>query len=415
MNVEWTQRYATRTQSMRGSAIREILKLTQHSDIISFAGGLPAPDCFPIQKIMAATQRALEQHGSEALQYGVTEGYLPLREMLVRHMRRYGVACGVNNILITTGSQQALDLIGKVLINPGDRVIVEEPTYLGALQAWNSYGAAYVPIPVDGEGMRTDVLEDALHQTHPKFIYALPNFQNPSGVTLSNRRRVELVRLADKYRVPIIEDDPYGQLRYEGDHESSLFAMEALNTRLESGHKSSVSGDVVYLSTFSKTLCPGLRVGWMVGPEQVIGRMAQAKQGVDLHTSTFAQAMAYETARNGFLDRHIQMLRHVYVERRDKMLSSMAEHFPQGVTWTHPTGGLFLWVTLPKGMNSTELLKKAIENKVAFVPGGEFYPCGGGENTLRMNFSNPTLEQIEVGIRRMAGVLKAEMESPVAV
>lgn len=409
MNVEWTERFATRTQQMRSSAIREILKLTQQPEIISFAGGLPAPDYFPIEEIKAAARRVIEKHGKEALQYGVTEGYLPLREMLVRHMRRYGVICAVENILITTGSQQALDLIGRVLIDPGDQVIVEEPTYLGALQAWNAYGADYITLPMDDEGMRTDVLEHALRETNPKFIYALPNFQNPTGVTLSNKRRVELACLADQYHVPIIEDDPYGQLRYEGQHESSLFALEGLNTCLESDDPS-VSGHVLYLSTFSKTLCPGLRVGWIVGPEPVISRMVQAKQGMDLHTSPFAQMVAFETAQGGFLDYHIQTLRRVYAERRDAMLSAMAEHFPETITWTRPAGGLFLWVTLPEGLNSTELLKTAIENKVAFVPGAGFYPCSGGENTMRLNFSNANLEQIEIGIERLAGVIRRESE-----
>jgi 2-aminoadipate transaminase len=310
--------------------------------------------------------------------------------------------CGIENILITSGSQQALDLIGKVMVNPGDRILVEEPTYVGALQAWRPYEPAYIPVPVDNAGMRTDLLESVLRETHPKLIYALPNFQNPSGVTLSNKRRVELIDLAERYGVPIIEDDPYGQLRYEGDHECSLFALDAM--------KSKTSGSVLYLSTFSKTLCPGLRVGWVVGPESVIRQMVQAKQGMDLHTSTFVQMLAYETARGDFLDQHIQQLRRAYAVQRDFMLALMADHFPPGIKWTRPAGGLFIWVTLPRDMNSTTLLKKALEHRVAFVPGNEFYPCGGGENTFRLNFSYPSMEDIEMGIRRLAAVLTQEMQ-----
>jgi len=411
MHIHWMDRFADRTARIQPSSIREILKLTQNSNIISFAGGLPSPEYFPNQQIMRATRRALEEHGVEALQYGVSDGFLPLREMLVRHMLRYGIVCTPENILITTGSQQALDLIGRVLINPGDSVIVEEPTYLGALSAWNAYGAEYVTVPSDDEGMRVDAVEHALRTTHPKFIYALPNFQNPSGTTLSNKRRLELVRLADQYEVPIIEDDPYGQLRYEGDHISSLFSIEAYNACLESdGVNFPMARNVIYLSTFSKTLCPGLRVGWVVAHHDVINQMVTAKQGTDLHTSTFAQVVAYETARGGFLDRHIRQLRRVYIERRNKMLAAMEAYFPPGVVWTKPEGGLFIWVTLPHGLDSHELLKKAIEDEVAFVPGSDFYPCGGGENTMRLNFSNPTLDEIEVGVKRLAGVIEAAMQ-----
>ena len=411
MQTNWNDRFAARMARARSSSIREILKLTQHSDIISFAGGLPAPEYFPTQQILRATRRALEQHGSEALQYGVSDGFLPLREMLVRHLVRYGIVCELENLLITTGSQQALDLIGRVLIDPGDTVIVEEPTYLGALQAWSPYGAEYITVPTDDEGMRVDAVADALRATHPKFIYALPNFQNPSGATLSNKRRLELVRLADEYEVPVIEDDPYGQLRYEGKHESSLFALEAYKACLESdGVNFPMARNVIYMSTFSKTLCPGLRVGWVVAHEDVINRMALAKQGTDLHTSTFAQVVAYETARGGFLDRHVRQLRHVYAEKRSTMLAAMQAHFPPGVVWTRPSGGLFIWVTLPKGMDSREVLKQAIEDEVAFVPGCDFYACGGGENTLRLNFSKPTLDEIEVGIKRLGGVIEAAMQ-----
>ncbi|HEC22368.1 MAG TPA: PLP-dependent aminotransferase family protein [Chloroflexi bacterium] len=410
MSIQWSERYARRIKGMRSSIIRELLKLTQQPDIISFAGGLPAPELFPIERVMEASQRVLEQHGSQALQYSTTEGYPPLRELIVQRMQRYGIICTIDNVLITAGSQQALDLIGKVLIDPGDRLIVEEPTYLGAIQAWNTYQAGYTTVPTDDEGVRTDAVEEVLRADGAKFIYALPNFQNPSGITMSRRRREELVRLANEYDIPIIEDDPYGQLRYEGEHEPPLIVLDA-GAHPENGSSGFITGDVIYLSTFSKTLAPGFRVAWMVGPEEVIQRMAQAKQGSDLHTGTFAQMVAYETARDGFLDEHVRKLRQVYKERRDLMLSLIEEHFPPGVTWTHPRGGLFLWVRLPEGMDTTALLKKAIENRVAFVPGSAFYPHGGGENTMRINFSNARPEQIREGIRRLAAVIEAEMEA----
>lgn len=408
MTTMWTQRYAARTEGMYSSAIREILKLTQKPDIISFAGGLPAPELFPTQEVLEATRRVLDQHGSEALQYGLTEGYPPLRDMIVRHVQRYGIYCAPENVLITSGSQQALDLIGKLLVNPGDQIAVEEPTYLGALQAWNAYQAEYVTVPTDEYGMRTDALDNILATHNIKFIYALPNFQNPTGRTMSRERRDEMVRLADKYNVPIIEDDPYGQLRYEGEHEKPLFVLDA-ETRPEECYESFVLGNVIYLSTFSKTLCPGFRVAWIVAPRDVITRLVYAKQGTDLHTGTLAQMVSYETARGGFLDKHIRMLREVYRQRRDLMLELLEETFPPGVSWTHPLGGLFLWVTLPQGMDSAEVLKRAVEKKVAFVPGGPFFPHGGGDNTFRMNFSNATPEKITEGIKRLAKVIREEI------
>jgi 2-aminoadipate transaminase len=408
MAVNWTEQYAARTDGMGGSVIREILKLTQQPDIISFAGGLPAPELFPVEQVASATQRMLEKQGSEALQYSTTEGYPPLRELIAGIMCRLGITCSPDNVLITSGSQQALDLIGKVLIDPGDRILVEEPTYLGALQAWNLYRADYVTVPNDDDGMQPDPLARILREGRVKFIYALPNFQNPSGTTMSYERRVELIRLAEEHGVPIVEDDPYGQLRFEGEHEPPLIALDA-ETRLSAAQARLAEGNVIYLSTFSKIMAPGFRVAWIVGPRDVIGQLVRAKQGADLHTSTINQMVVYETAKDGFLEQHIETIKRVYRERRDLMLGLMEELFPPGVTWTHPKGGLFLWVRLPAGMDSTALLKKAVEAKVAFVPGGPFHPRGGGENTLRMNFSNATDEQIEAGMKRLADVIRAEM------
>jgi 2-aminoadipate transaminase len=401
MQTPWDHRFAQRTQRMGSSAIRELLKLTEQPDIISFAGGLPAPDVFPIEEIREACNRVLTDLGHHALQYGTTEGYLPLRELIVRHSARYGINVTPENVLITSGSQQALDLLGKILINPGDRILVESPTYLGALQAWSAYGAEYVPVPMDEFGMVTDVLEEAL-RSGPKFIYVLPNFQNPTGVTLSEERRHILIELADRYGVPIVEDDPYGQLRFEGEH---LSPVVVLDREYRNSDESCYSGNVIYLSTFSKILSPGIRLAWVVAPPVVIHKLVQAKQGADLHTSTFSQMLAYEVGRGGFLDQHIKVIRKVYGERRDAMLGAMDAYFPPGVEWTHPEGGLFLWGILPENLSSAEVLKSAVEQKVAFVPGSPFYPGGGGHNTMRLNFSNATPEKIREGISRLGRVI----------
>ncbi len=413
MSTPWMHRYAQRTQRMTSSAIRELLKLTSRPDIISFAGGLPAPELFPIEEFRAAADRVLARQGRQALQYSTTEGYLPLREMIVRHMARYGIIVDPDNVLITTGSQEALDLIGKVLINPGDKILTEEPTYLGAIQAFTMYGADYVTVAIDDDGLQTSRLEEAL-RAGPKFMYILPNFQNPAGTTLPLPRRLELVAMADRYGTPVIEDDPYGQLRYEGDHIKPLVVLEAEGRHCESnGH---YTGNVIYLSTFSKTLAPGLRLGWVVAPKDVIGRLVQAKQGTDLHSSTLDQMIAYEVARGGFIDQHVRRLREVYRRRRDLMLASLERAFPDpaaGVRWTRPQGGLFLWVMLPAWLDAGVLLEDAVREKVAFVPGTAFHPLGGGGNTLRLNFSNATEPMIEEGIARLARTVERRLEARV--
>ncbi len=414
MSTPWHHRYAQRTQRMGSSMIRELLKLTQKPDIISFAGGLPAPELFPVEEFEAASSRVLQQHGSKALQYSTTEGYLPLRELIVEKMGRYGIEASVDNVLITSGSQQALDLIGKLLINSGDLILTERPSYLGALQAWRAYQAEFNTVPIDDDGLRVDMLEEALCGG-PKFMYVLPNFQNPGGVTLSYERRLALIDIADRYGVPIIEDDPYGELRFEGEHLPPLVVLDAdkLNGRqynFQNEPNSYFAGNVIYMSTFSKTLAPGLRLGWIVAPTSVIQHCIMAKQGMDLHTSSFVQMVAYEVAKDGFLTEHVCRIRDVYHERRDIMLAAMSEHFPPGVRWTRPQGGLFLWVTLPDELNSTAVLEEAINYKVAFVPGATFYPDGNIQNNFRLNFSNAQPEQIREGIARLGQVLQKVIE-----
>ena len=407
MSTAWTSRYALRTKGITSSQIRELLKYTQKPGMISFGGGLPAPDVFPVQRFEEACHKVLTEHSAAALQDGETEGYRPLRELIANNMARYGIKAQPGNVLITSGSQQALDLIGKLFINRGDRVLVEAPTYLGALQAFNVYGAEYESVPIDDNGLRTELLERPL-RSGPKFMYVLPNFQNPAGTTLSEERRHELVLLADRYGIPIIEDDPYGQLRYEGEHLPSLVALDRENLRRDDGYS---IGNVIYLSTFSKTLAPGLRLGWIVAPPDVIAKLAQLKQGADLHTSTFTQFVAYEVARDGFLDKHVKLIRQVYRERRDVMLQALREFFPPEVTWTHPQGGLFLWVTLPGGLDMKAIFKSAIEQNVAFVPGDSFYANDGREGSrhMRLNFSNAAPEQIREGVRRLATAVKSHL------
>lgn len=409
MSTIWSSRYASRMNGVQSSTIRELLKVSERPDVISFGGGLPSPDVFPVQRFEEACHKVLAEHGSEALQYGRTEGYEPLREMIAQNLARYGIVAQIENVLITSGSQQALDLIGKLLINRGDRLLLEAPTYLGALQAFNVYGAHYLPVSIDRDGLRTELLEGAL-RSGPKFMYVLPNFQNPAGVTLSAGRRHQLISLADKYGIPIVEDDPYGQLRYEGEHLPPLVVVDRENLRRDNGYS---IGNVIYLSTFSKTLAPGIRLAWIVAPPDVIRKLVLLKQGADLHTSTFIQQVAFEVARDGFLDEHVKHIRRVYRERRDAMLDSLKEFFPAESTWTRPEGGLFLWVTLPDRVESQALFETAIREKVAFVPGHSFYAGDqreGGRH-MRLNFSKPNAEQIREGIRRLAIAVKQEMRA----
>jgi 2-aminoadipate transaminase len=407
MSTAWIPRYAHRAKGVGSSAIRELLKVTSQPGVISFAGGLPSPDAFPLQRFEEACHKVLAEQAARALQYGTTEGYEPLRDLIARNMARYGITARLENVMITSGSQQALDLIGKLFINRGDRVLVEAPTYLGALQAFNAYGADYISVPIDEDGLITEMLEKPL-RSGPKFMYVLPNFQNPAGTTLIEGRRHELVLLADKYGIPIVEDDPYGQLRYEGEHIPPLVVIDRENLRRDNGYS---IGNVIYLSTFSKTLAPGLRLGWIVAPPEIITKLVQLKQATDLHTSTFNQYVAYEVARDGFLDQHVKLIRGLYRERRDVMLEALKEFFPSEVTWTRPQGGLFLWVNLPEGVDSRTILETALRENVAFVPGNSFYASADGEGCrhMRLNFSNATPEQIHEGIRRLSLAVESNL------
>lgn len=408
MPTVWDQRYAQRVQRIQGSVIRELLKVTEMPGAISLAGGLPAAEIFPTEQIAAVTQRILAKQGQQALQYGTTEGYTPLRELLAQRLTAEGVKASRDNILITSGSQQGLDLLGKLLVNPGDPVLVESPTYMGALQAFNPYEPAYVAVRSDHEGIVTAELEGAL-QGHPRCMYVLPSFQNPSGVTFTLERRRQLIELASRYETPIIEDDPYSQLRFEGEPLPSLLSLEYARQQQNGQESPFYQGNVILLNTFSKVLTPGLRVAWIVAPAEVIRKLTLAKQGTDLHTATFNQMIAYELANDGFLEEHVPVIRALYRERRDVMLAALEEYFPDTVSWTHPQGGLFLWVTVPEGIDTAQLLNDALEYRIAFVPGAAFHATGGGANTMRLSFSNVNPEQIEEGIRRLGKLLHTQM------
>jgi 2-aminoadipate transaminase len=410
MATSWEYRYAQRTKGMQSSVVREILKVTSQPDVISFAGGMPAPELFPLKEVEEACVKVLRENGPSALQYSITEGYVPLREFIVEKMSRYGIKANVDNVLITTGSQQGMDLVAKVLVDPGDVIIVEAPTFVGALQSWRSYQASFAGVPLDDEGLMVDLLEERMVETHPKFMYVLPNFQNPGGVTLTRERREKVVGLAHQYGVPVLEDDPYGELRFEGEHIEPLVVISASRNGLDSDGY--FKGDVIYMSTFSKTVAPGLRMGWVVAPVEVIKKLVQAKQGVDLHTSTFDQMMVYEVVADGFLDEHVKEIRKMYRQRRDAMLAAMEKHFPSEATWTHPKGGLFLWVTLPEGVDCLDLIKEAVENKVAFVPGTAFYADGSGHDALRLTFATCSVDMIDEGIKRLGKVMAKRIKQP---
>lgn len=395
----WDAHWASAVGNISSSAIRELLKVIEQPGVISFAGGLPAPECFPAEEIGLAAERVLAREAGRVLQYGPTEGFPPLRDFLADLMRGRGLPVGLGNLLVTNGSQQALDMIAKLLVDPGDLVVVEDPTYVGALQAFRPYQPTFATLPIDDQGLRVDALERLLAEgRRPKFLYTVASFQNPTGVTLSAERRRALIELAARYELPIVEDDPYGELRYSGEAPPLLSALDI--------ERWGAPRHVLYLSTFSKLLVPGLRVGWAVAPEPLLRRMVQVKQGLDLHTSSLAQAIAYETCRDGLLARQIPRICAVYQARRDAMLAALEQHMPAGTRWTRPDGGMFLWITLPDGYNTTDLLAVALEQqRVAFVPGGAFHANGGGENTMRLNFSFSPPEQIADGVRRLALVL----------
>ena len=384
--------FSERAKNLQSSIIREILKDSSKPGVINFAGGLPAPELFPIEGIKQACLRVLEKYGPESLQYSLTTGVPMLKQFIASRISTIGFDFSPDAIQITQGSQQGLDIIGRVFIQPGSVVLTEEPTYLGALQAFSFYEAHFVSVKTDDSGMLPDDLEYKMREHKPVFIYLVPNFQNPSGITMSKSRREAVVALAKKYDVPIVDDNPYGELRYSGTPVPSLKVMGGEH--------------VIQLGTFSKIISPGLRVGWIAADVEFIGICEKMKQACDLHSTTFTQYVVYEFARDGALEQHIEKIKNAYGRRRDLMINALRKYLDNGSTWTEPEGGLFLWVKLPDGISASKMLPVALKAGLAYVPGKYFFSQKPDDSTLRINFCNATEENIVEGIRRLAKVVK---------
>jgi 2-aminoadipate transaminase len=398
--MEWESRYAERAKGMKASEIRELLKLTQQPDIISFAGGLPSPLSFPTDDIAKVTHDVMVTAAEEALQYGTTEGYDRLREYCALRSEKDGIEASIDNVVIVSGSQQGLDITSKIMLNAGDTVIVEAPSYLGGLGAMKTYRPAFIPVKMDDDGLIIEELEETLKKLEkpPKLLYTVPTFQNPAGVTLAEKRRKELITVANEYDFVIIEDNPYGDLRYSGEPVKAIKALDD-------------EGRVIYLSTFSKIFSPGMRLAWIIGDEVFIRKFVIAKQSTDLCTNSFVQRILYEYCRRDLLDHHIEKIQEMYREKRDIMLESLEEYFPDGCSWTKPDGGLFLWARVPEYINTKTMIAEALKERVAYVTGSAFFVDGSGANTMRLCFSYASNENIREGIKRLGRVIEKEIES----
>jgi 2-aminoadipate transaminase len=385
-----------RARKLTSSAIREILKVTERPEVISFAGGLPSPATFPVEEMRVACDRILRDSPAAALQYSATEGYLPLREWVAQRYSVNGASIRPSQVLITTGSQQALDLLGKVLIDPASRVLVETPTYLGALQSFSMYEPTYVQVPTDEHGLIPSSL-DATLTAGARLLYAQPNFQNPTGRRLSLERRTALAAFAQRAGFPVIEDDPYGALDYAGAPLPTMLSM--------------APDHIVHLGSFSKVLSPGMRVGYIIAPEELHFKLVQAKQATDLHTPSLTQRIVYEVVKDGFLETHIPKIRALYRDQCAAMLASLEQHMPAGVEWNRPEGGMFVWVKLPnhvdKQIDTMKLLEQSIEQHVAFVPGGPFFANEAEHNTLRLSFVTVPPAKIDEGVAKLGALIRA--------
>lgn len=388
-------------QSMKKSAIREILKLLKDPEMISFAGGLPAPDSFPVNEIKEISSMILETQGTSALQYGTTEGDAALREMLLKRHNDKGLAAGHENLAVSTGSQQALDILSRILIDRGDYVICGLPSYLGGLSAFNSYGAQMEGIPFDENGMRADELDKALKKLKDqnqivKFIYVIPDFQNPAGITMPDARRLEILEIASKYDLLVMEDSPYRDIRFEGDEQKLMYEIDT-------------EGRVITLFTFSKILAPGFRIAWLLANPEIIEKFLLAKQSADLCSPVFVQKIIAEYMKRGLLEKNLVNTISLYKSRRDHMISCFEKYMPDGVKWTKPEGGLFLFITLPEHMNADDIFELAVKKNVAYVKGSVFYCNDCGKNTMRINFSYCDPDTITIGVKRLASVIKESM------
>lgn len=396
--VQVPPRLARRMEHMQPSAVREILKVAERPDVLSFAGGLPAPELFPVEEIAAAHAEVLASDGAFALQYSTTEGYGPLREWIAAHLGQRGMAVRPSEVLITSGSQQGIDLVARILLDPGDVVLVENPTYLAALQAFAAYEVKLVPVPSDDDGMQVEHLEELIAAHRPKLIYLVSNFQNPKGTSLSLPRRQLLADLANRHGVAVLEDDPYGELIFSGERLPAVAALGGSN--------------VLHISTFSKTLAPGLRIGWLSGDEALVRKATIVKQAADLHTATLSQRAASVLLRDFDLEAHMRRLRSVYGARCATMLAALRTYMPAGTTWIEPTGGMFVWMQLPGGLDAEALFAQALAKQVAFVPGSAFFVDDIRTDFVRLNFSNRPPELIKEGMRRLGEVVHAAVLSP---
>lgn len=389
-------RFARRLSRITSSAVRETLKITERPEIISFAGGLPAPEMFPVEAMARAYAAVFAEEGRQAMQYSTTEGWMPLRRWIATRLCQKGIQADADRVMVTSGSQQGIELAAKIFLDPGDAVIVENPSYLAALQVFGEFEASFIAVGSDDQGMRVDEVERALNRARAKLIYVVPAFHNPKGTTLSQQRRERLIQLSREHGVPIVEDDPYGELRYEGPSPQSLAALDR-------------DGLVIYVSTFSKTISPGMRIGWVHAHQDVFQALVIAKQAADLHTSTITQRAAARLLEQFNYDSHVEKIRAVYGERCRVMRDALERRFPEGSRWSRPEGGLFLWVELPPKVRGEELLQDALTEQVAFVPGAAFFASNPRHNFIRLNFSNSAPEKIEEGISRLARVLKRRM------
>lgn len=396
MTVTWDELYASRARWMKDSITMDFRRILADPEMISFFAGLPDPELYPVEDIKTALDHVLADDGRGALQYAPPVGYGPLKTYLAEKLRKAGVPAKEENMLILSGSIQGLDLVAEILLDPDDTVVVEDPTFSGAPEVFDKYGARYATVPVDDEGLRVDVLPDILKKQQAKFIYLMPNCHNPTGVDLSVPRRRRLLEISQEFGLPLVTDDPYGELLYKGEPLPHLRALDG-------------QADVIMISSFSKILAPGLRLGWLLAPEGVMEKLRLAKLTADRSTNHLSQRIAYEMGRRGMLDRYLQTMIAAYGQKLEAMLTAMQEHFPPEVKWTEPRGGYFVWVTLPQDLDARPLLEKALAEKVAFMPGASFFARGGGENTLRLCFVNTRLDLIPEGIERLGRVIREMM------
>ena len=402
VNIE--RLFSTRAKILRASEIRELLKMTQIPGMISFAGGLPNPDAFPVEVIHDCIEEMFKENIKNALQYGTTEGLTQLRGVLADRMKKKKhINCELHDILITSGAQQALFLVGLCFLNPGDTYLTSVPAYLGAVQAFGALEANCESIPMNDEGIDIDSLRRNLERLkrtgiYPKFLYTVPTFQNPSGETMSLKHRTELIEIASEYDFLIVEDDPYSDLIFEG---KPIPAIKSYDKK----------GRVIYISTFSKILAPGLRIGWIISSREILEKLILAKQANDLCTNVFSQYIAYEYVNGGYLDKQVEKISEMYKRKRDIMLKELKNHFPKEVKWTLPKGGMFIWITFPRRINTSTMLRKSLSKKIAYVVGDAFFPDGGNYNSMRLNFSYSDDETIKEGIRRLAEVIKDELKT----